>query len=394
MAKPAHAFLLQQAVAAVKKHGSKAAAARALGIPTNTLKDRLTAAALSPAAKHVVKDEELVDYIRTKPRTLAQIAERFKVAEIEIDERVGALAKAGYNVFAHGQFISIEKRPIPNASGRVADADLFRLVANENGEIVFGVCSDNHLGSKYAREDVLHDLYDWFEAEGVKRVYNAGNWIDGEARFNKFDLKVHGMQAQIDYFCENYPQRAGIDTYYVAGDDHEGWYCKDSGVDIGAMTELNAREKFGRTDLHYLAYMEAYIAMVHPKTGASSQLMVVHPGGGSSYAISYAPQKFAEALQGGEKPAVIVFGHWHKMDVFNYRNVWLIQAGTTEDQTPFMRKQKLEAHVGGLIVRLKLDDRGAVIECTTTQRRYFDRGYHNGSFSPSGPVTRPPLKKR
>jgi len=218
--------------------------------------------------------------------------------------------------------------------------------------------------------------------------------IPGEARFNKFDLKVHGMQAQIDYFCANYPQRKGIHTYYVAGDDHEGWYCKDVGVDIGTLAEVTARDKFGRDDLHYLGYMESYIALRHRKTGRASQLMVVHPGGGSSYAISYAPQKFAEALQGGEKPAVILFGHWHKMDVFNYRNVWLIQCGTTEDQTPFMRKQKLEAHVGGLIVRLKQDKHGAIMECTTTQRRYFDRAYHNGSFSMSGPISHPPLKRK
>lgn len=46
MAKPTPEALLQQAIDAVAKHGSKAAAARALGLPVNTLKDRLNAAAL------------------------------------------------------------------------------------------------------------------------------------------------------------------------------------------------------------------------------------------------------------------------------------------------------------------------------------------------------------
>jgi len=394
---------LQAAVDAVAQFGNASAAARELGLARKTLTDRVVIAerkgvvskyAPKPSAAHVVHDAAIIEFIRSRPRTFEQIAAKFSLTPAEVAAKCAALAQQGYNVFASGATVSIEKRPVPNASGLIADRGLYTWDSDENGEYKFGVVSDNHLGSKYAREDVLHDLYDWFASQGITRVYNAGNWIDGEARFNKFDLKVHGMQAQIDYFCANYPRRPGITTYYVAGDDHEGWYCKDNGVDIGTLAEVTGREKFGRDDLRYLGYMESYIALTHRETRKTSQLMVVHPGGGSSYAISYAPQKFAEALQGGEKPAVIIFGHWHKMDVFNYRNVWLIQAGTTEDQTPFMRKQKLEAHVGGLIVSLKQDEKGGIMECTTTQRRYFDRGYHNGSFSMSGPISHPPIKRK
>ena len=187
------------------------------------------------------------------------------------------------------------------------------------------------------------------------------------------------MDNQLAYWAKNYPKRKGITTYYVAGDDHEGWYAKDMGIDIGRRAEQTARE-MGRKDLRYLGYMESFIKLKHPN-GKNSMLLVVHPGGGSAYAISYSPQKYAESLQGGEKPAVIIFGHWHKMNVMNYRNVWLIQGGTTQDQTPFMRKLKLEAHVGGMIVELFQDKKGAITRCRTEQIRYFDRGYYNNMYS-------------
>src|ERR1035437_6599369 len=106
---------------------------------------------------------------------------------------------------------------------------------------------------------------------------NTGNYIDGEARFNKHDIHTHGMQNQLDYFCKNYPQRkarvnAGgrndplprpLITYIVSGDDHEGWYGQREGVDIGWLMEQTAKDKFKRTDLVNLGYMEAFIRLQH-----------------------------------------------------------------------------------------------------------------------------------
>jgi hypothetical protein len=51
-----------------------------------------------------------------------------------------------------------------------------------------------------------------------------------------------------------------------------------------------------------------------------------------------------------------------------------------------MRKLKLEAHVGGLIIELRQDDKGAITDCISQQRRYFDRGYYNNQFNPAGPL--------
>lgn len=258
-------------------------------------------------------------------------------------------------------------------------------VSEPNGYYKFGYTTDNHLCSKYAREDVLNDLYDWFAAEGVKVAYNTGNWIDGEARFNKHDITVHGMQNQVNYFAKHFPRRPGLVTKFISGDDHEGWYGQREGVDIGWLAQKTA-EEMGRTDLIHLGFIEAFVRLQHAEVKkASTTMLLVHPGGGSAYATSYAPQKYVEALQGGEKPAVILFGHWHKVFDLLIRNIICLGGGCTKDLDTFGRKMKLQYHLAGMIVELWQDPAtGAITRYRVEKKQYFDRGYYNDQWSYTG----------
>ena len=386
----------EAAVRAVEISGGVGQAARDLGIADGTLQGRLraaeryyglvpsmiAAAPTPPAAIAAPVDaDKLRAHLQRHPATLAELAIAFNITQGAVLDACHQLRAQGYSLFESNGTYSIERQPLPMEPSE----DLHRFDSNADGYYRFGFTTDNHLCSKYSRLDVLNDLYDWFAEEGVSRVYNAGNWIDGEATFNKFDLMVHGMTPQVRYFVENYPHRPGIVTHYIAGDDHEGWYAQKHGIDIGRYAQQVAQDA-GRTDLAYLGYMEAFITLRHLPTGSASRMLVQHPGGGSAYALSYAPQKTVESFEGGEKPAVLLIGHYHKLEFHNDRNVWVIQGGTTEDQTPFMRKRKIQAHVGGWIVELWQDAKGAIVQCRPTCRRYFDRGYYNGNFNMAGPI--------
>jgi hypothetical protein len=254
-----------------------------------------------------------------------------------------------------------------------------RLDARADGWQVCGFVADTHLGSKHERLDVLKNLYSWFAAEGVKHVYHGGNWIEGEARFNRHDLKVFGLDNQIEYFIENYPEKPGITTYYVSGDDHEGWYQQRECLNIGQHLEA-ASVRAGREDLRYLGYVEADIAL-RTRRGAEAQMRIMHGGGGSSYAISYRPQRILESLQGGEKPAVFMIGHYHKMFYSNIRNVHVVLPGCTQDQSVFMRKKSIEAHIGGVLVRFKQNAKdGHVEEFVPHFRTFFDKGFYGRNY--------------
>ena len=271
--------------------------------------------------------------------------------------------------------------PIPPAFARGGEMPVY--VSRPDNTFVFGVTSDNHLGSKYERLDVLNDLYDKFALAGVDRVFNAGNWIDGyKTGINEHDVHTPHMEPQLRYFAKNYPQRQGITTYAVTGEDHEGWWARSMGIDIGARAEQTMRE-CGRTDWVDLGFMEAHVRLVNYNTGKEQILAVVHPGGGTAYALSYSIQKIIESLEGGEKPAVALYGHYHKLGKFNVRNVWCIMTGCTQDQTTFMRnKVRQETHVGGLIVALDQDpETGAIIGCGDKMMRYFVTSFYNNRWS-------------
>jgi len=333
--------------------GNQREAAARLGVTRNTVQYHIQIAAqrkITPAAKPLDADA-LRRALLKGVAELSDLASRFGTDRASIITALDGLRDAGYAVtMPGGDRVWIDRDSM--ARPRQSD-DRHTYTSREDGSFVFGFTSDNHLGSKYSREDVLAALFERFEAVGVDRVYNAGNYIDGEARFNKHDLLVHGMHAQARFLAQRWPRIDGITTYAVSGDDHEGWYAQREGVDIGRYVEMVMHDA-GRDDWLDLGYMESDIALVHAKTGVTNRLRVVHPGGGSSYATSYAPQKYIESLQGGDKPGAALLGHYHKLHCINIRGVWVIQTGcflgTTWIETDRGRKRIKDIREGDWVL--------------------------------------------
>lgn len=254
---------------------------------------------------------------------------------------------------------------------------MVRLMERGDGWKVFGLVSDTHLGSKHERLDVLAELYNIFAGEGVKHVFHAGNWVEGESRLNRHDIRIYGLEAQLNYFVENYPAKDGIRTYYVAGDDHEGWWQQREVINIGQTLEDKARAA-GRADLEYLGYVEADVELRARK--GSAVLRVMHGGGGSAYAYSYTAQKVVESFQGGEKPQVLALGHYHKFDFCYPRGVCVVQPGCTQDQSVFLRKRKIEAMVGGCLAWIKQRPDGSLQRFRAEWLPFYDRGYYERRY--------------
>jgi hypothetical protein len=311
--------------------------------------------------------------LRSGPLNVAELAETLHTGHKEVAIVVAQMKKSGALLmeFPDGRLDLISS---VNLETRTHE------VKGERGEWthVFGFVTDNHLCNKHSRLDVLNSAYDHFERSGITRVFNAGNWIDGEARFNKTELVTSpGMDRQLDYMIDVYPHRKGIVTHYIAGDDHEGWYQQREGVEVGHYLQMRAQAQ-GRTDLKYLGYAEADIGL---KFGTGAAVMrVVHPGGGSAYAISYTDQKRAESYQGGEKPHVELVGHYHKWNHGYPREIHTVQGGCTCDQTMFMRKKRLQAHVGFSVVKIKQRQDGAIERFAAEWFPFYDRKFYEQRF--------------
>lgn len=288
-----------------------------------------------------------------------------KMLGIDVDKAFKVVDSIGehYAVYLNGGLWQLNKP----AFGRIClpcyDTDWNRI----------GLVSDTHLCCREERLEALHATYDIFKKEGIKRVFHAGNIVDGYIpKINGATVIVSTPDDQAQYVVDNYPQRDGISTYFITGDDHEGWW---RGLNFGAYLSMIAKDQ-GRKDLIYLGHVEADVEL-KTKSGKSSVMKVQHPGGGSSYARSYTAQKQVEAFQGGEKPAILIQGHYHVNNYMMDRNVHVISLPGFQDQTIFARKKRLRMDVGGGILEWKQNPAdGAVVRLRYELIPFFDRGYY------------------
>lgn len=305
-------------------------------------------------AKIQATKDELADFFEVPPKVIQAALDELKERAITLDCQDG--------IYSVQNDIRPPEEPVH---------ETLEGLGARSGRFLIGETADWHTSSKYSRRDVINGLYDWYKAEGVTTVYLAGNWIEGEARFNMFELDVHGMTAQVQRFIDWCPQIPGITTKVLSGDDHEGWYVQREGVNIGQLLEMEAR-KAGRSDIVDIGYMERDVEL------APGQVMrVIHSGGGSAYATSYTAQKYVESLQGGEKPRIVVMGHYHKLSFEYPREVYVLQPGCAKDQDDWMRKKKLQAHVGGCILDVRVNDQGIIDEVGCRMKTWFDRKFYD-----------------
>jgi hypothetical protein len=242
-----------------------------------------------------------------------------------------------------------------------------------------GLVTDTHLACKEQRLEELHAQYDLFAREGIHTVLHAGNIVDGYIeKINGESVITATRDGQAQYVLDHYPARKGIVTHFITGDDHEGWWIQ-KGHNWGRDLHLLAQEN-GRPDLQYIGHVEADVEF-KAASGKSCVCKVQHPGGGSSYARSYTGQKQVEAFEGGEKPAILVQGHYHVSNYMQDRGVHVISMPGFQDQTIFARKKRLRMEVGGAIMEFTQDEQGAVARFRLEFNRFFTRSYYKPYLS-------------
>jgi hypothetical protein len=239
-----------------------------------------------------------------------------------------------------------------------------------------GLVADTHLCCKEERLDALHAQYDLFQNEGIRQVFHAGNIVDGYIpKINGASVYNSSIDGQALYCATQYPQREGITTYFITGNDHEGWWQKE-GFNFGAYLEFIASRK-GRFDLKYIGHVEADIDLICPGQERAQVMKIQHPGGGSAYARSYKGQKMVESFSGGEKPAILVQGHYHVSGYSFDRNVHIIGMPGFKDQDIFARTKGLRYEVGGVILEFKMSSAtGTITRLRPDFQMFFDRKFY------------------
>lgn len=219
------------------------------------------------------------------------------------------------------------------------------------GKVKIGILADTHIGQKKFDEGFIKYASEVFKKEGVKDVYHAGDICEGMSGRpgHVYELQYIGFSQQVGAAARifnNYFRDFNI--FGITG-NHDDWFKlkNDAGANVGE--ELANRVP----NFQYLGENEA-----HVKLGPNTTMMLFHPGDGTAYATSYKMQKLTESFTGGEKPNIIVEGHYHKALYMFSRNIHCIEGGTLCGQTGWMRGKKIPAHMGFWILELDIGKRG------------------------------------
>jgi hypothetical protein len=222
------------------------------------------------------------------------------------------------------------------------------VVLSKGNTIRFGLIGCSHFGSLHANMAAMEAFYEYAKGEGISTVYHGGDVMDGHRvyRGQEFELRDVGLDNQLKRVAKF--NASGLKTKFITG-NHDQSFKNLAGVPIGHMIQECRAEE----DFEFLGEEQARVRF---ETEAGPyDLMLIHPGGGSSYALSYRVQKIVESLEGGSKPNMLGVAHYHKAEFMpSYRNVATVQTGTFQNQTPFMARQGLAAHVGGWIVDVRV----------------------------------------
>lgn len=227
-------------------------------------------------------------------------------------------------------------------------------VRSDESSIRFGMIGDTQIGSLYQRTDALAAFYRYCHNEGIEHVLHAGDVLDGWKVYKGQEFELHpngrGWREQRDMFAELAPKYDGITTIFITG-NHDSSFKKLIGLVVGEeLSTIREDWKFVGQDVGDV--------MLKTKQGQAFTVRLLHPGGGTAYALSYHPQKIVESMAGGQKPDLVAIGHYHKAEwIPAYRNVSTVQVGCFQSQTPFMVQRSLAAHVGGWIITAYLGER-------------------------------------
>lgn len=311
-------------------------------MPTQVTKDEIVTPLIS------IKKEPLD--INNKPLFLKQLekmpniyrlTELYNTGELDVLNYINKLRKEGINIICENGLYFVERNDIASYSTHEHKS--------KDKIIRFGVVSDTHLGNKCQQITYLRETYKLFKAEGLDRVYHVGDISDGlypQRGEQRYELFKQGFDEQAEYIIENYPD--DVPTYFITG-NHDSTHVMNGGANIGKKISNE------RKDMHYLGSLQADVMLTD-----NCKMELRHPLDGSSYAVSYKPQKYIESMAGGTKPNLLLVGHYHKQGYFPYRNVHCLLMPSFEAQTPFLRGKGLVSDIGGIIITLHISADGTI----------------------------------
>ena len=264
------------------------------------------------------------------------------------------LKKIINNCKKNGYEINVDDENIFLSKTNVREPEKIPQLSGCN-EIIFGVVSDTHFGSKSCQITAMNEFAEIMRKKGVKHIFTPGDLTAG---FDVYPGQIHDVYAisakeQEETTLLNLP--LGF-NWYVLGGNHDYSFIKRGGG-YNIISVLASKRK----DIHYVGFDEANVPILK-----NVDVKLFHPSGGVPYSISYRLQKSMEQITMSElqslvrgvkdKPTVrfVLAGHLHIQMQAMFGSIWGAQCGSFEGQTNYLKRKGLVPSIGGWIVKATL----------------------------------------
>jgi len=246
----------------------------------------------------------------------------------------------------------------------INQSDLVSILKSARGSLVatkklnisgkhfkYGYFSDPHIGHKEFRGQLWDKMIRYFKREKPDFILTPGDHLEGMSHRvgHVYNLNEIGYHAQIKKAVDLYSELPSP-TFGIDG-NHDQWYFKPQNMGVIVGEDLERRVE-GKGYTH-LGQQEGDI---EPAPGVTIKLF--HANDGTAYAMSYKMQKLIESFTGGDKPNIVMSGHYHKALSMSIRNVVGFECGTLCGQTEWMRGKKIAAHMGFGMIDVYYNARG------------------------------------
>jgi|GEM_PF-4321316 len=300
--------------------------------------------------RHPIKFPDLCDRLDLSPRKCQALIDSARLAGIYVDinhDHVGM------------------RVPTPD----MADVTQIGPAPVVGGRHTILVCSDWHFGSKYCMRDVLRDSIQAGYEAGARQVLCAGDILDGAHPDRIHELSHYGMDDQTDDAFETLPQLPGL-TYHAITGNHDGWYTRARGVNIGEFIESRFRRR-GRDDLHIYGPARKTLMI------GTVKCELWHPGKwkGATYAGSYKLERHIDtAYEAGSKPQILIVGHLHRYIKLRRRGIHAMLAPCFQSpESEFSKELGGGVANGALILTWQLTADNTIRRFAVEEVDYFVR---------------------
>lgn len=313
------------------------------GSPKKYLKSRKAAAIKTGEPDDHIK--KLIDCIAKGARDISTICNVLDLSPKRAEGVIEEALSRGYKIAAIEDSIVLQKTLAPKIL-RIQNVPIKMI----DKEFSFAAISDLHAGSIHMAKQELKDFVEYaYGKRGIRHITISGDVLAGMNMYRgqENELEVHGLPdvmatKQIEILVNTLSKKPDLKYYFITG-NHDLSFLSSYGFDVGERIEKI------RPDMVYLGAYTARMLL----NGVKVELL--HPDGGGSYALSYALQKNIESTPAGQKPQILLSGHFHRHFYVYYRSVQALEVATFESASLWLRRKKLYPTVGGWIIKVGLD---------------------------------------